>query len=146
MNYIEIIFAMHYGSKLHSKLHTNKTKKMTESQNFLVLKIGKRSIRPHWSINLNNKWVLRCKNCIYLSMKSSVLFFWMLSACLSSQMISSRAKERAMKTNRALGPSKPGWSARTVASSFRADLKNLRRSLCMEPLDEMIKKIKILQI
>lgn len=33
-----------------------------------------------------------------------------------------------------LGPSSPGWSANTVASSFRADLRNLRLSLCMEPL------------
>lgn len=37
----------------------------------------------------------------YLSMKSSVLFFWMLSACRSSQMISSRANDNAMNTNKA---------------------------------------------
>lgn len=34
-------------------------------------------------------------------MKSSVLFFWMLSACRSSQMISSRANDNAMNTNKA---------------------------------------------
>lgn len=35
------------------------------------------------------------------------------------------------------GPSNPGWSAKTVANSFRADLRNLRLSLCMEPLQRV---------
>ena len=42
-----------------------------------------------------------------------------------------------------LGPSKPGWSERTVANSFSADLKNLRLSLCIDPLQEKTTTIRV---
>lgn len=35
-----------------------------------------------------------------------------------------------------LGPNRPGWSDKTVASSLSAERKNLRLSLCMEPLHQ----------
>lgn len=52
------------------------------------------------STKISRKWtVLQCDT--YLSIKSSALFFGMLSAWRSSQIISSRAKDNAMKTKSA---------------------------------------------
>lgn len=54
-------------------------------------------------VNMDYLNVMFLQVCVfaYLSIKSSVFFFWMLSAWRSSQMISSRANDNAMKTNNA---------------------------------------------
>lgn len=46
------------------------------------------------------------------------------------------AHMQAKKAVITLGPKRPGWSDRTVASSLSAERKNLRRSLCIEPLHQ----------
>lgn len=55
---------------------------------------------------------------------------------------SSLLKDKAIQTNRILGPKSPGWSLIKRISSFRADRKNRLRSACIHALQTMFFSLK----